>query len=244
VQGYVPEAGQERRFADYCREVKRPLIRKAMAPAAPSERRLVMVTSALPGEGKTFVTLNLALSLARERDFSTLLVDADLPKAHISRALGLEGEPGLIDALVDEKRDPEPLVVGTDVPGLTVLPAGRPTEQAAELVASARMHQIAASLAGRNPRRLVLFDSPPLLASSEARGLVQIPGLVLLVVRSGRTPREALLSALSYIDKHRVHGIVLNESHAATSSQYGNYGYYGYPDSGAGESAARLDVER
>jgi len=226
AEGYAPEHGQERRFADFCREIKRPLLRKALAADAPPERRLIMVSSALPGEGKTFITLSLAFSLARERDVSVLLVDADLPKGHISRALGLQHEPGLLDALADDKRNVDSLVVGTDVPGLTVLPAGRPNEGAAELITSARMAQIAASLVARNPRRLVLLDSPPLLVSIEARGLIQIPGLVLLVVRSGHTPRQALMDALAHVDSHKLHGVVLNESRLATQGDY--YGYQGY----------------
>ena len=226
AEGYAPEQGQERRFADFCREIKRPLMRKVLAPGAPAERRLVMVSSALPGEGKTFVTLSLAFSLARERDLSVLLVDADLPKGHISSALGLQHEPGLLDALADDKRNVESLIVGTDIPGLTVLPSGRPNEGASELITSARMTQIAAGLVARNPRRLVLLDSPPLLVSIEARGLIQIPGLVLLVVRSGHTPRQALADALAYVDSHKLHGVVLNESRLATQGDY--YGYQGY----------------
>jgi protein-tyrosine kinase len=225
AEGYAPEQGQERRFADCCREIKRPLMRKALAAGAPAEHRLVMVSSALPGEGKTFVTLSLAFSLARERDLSVLLVDADLPKGHISSALGLQHEPGLLDALADE-RNVESLIVGTDIPGLTVLPSGRPNEGATELITSARMTQIAAGLVARNPRRLVLLDSPPLLVSIEARGLIQIPGLVLLVVRSGHTPRQALADALAYVDSHKLHGVVLNESRLATQGDY--YGYQGY----------------
>jgi protein-tyrosine kinase len=239
AEGYAPEQGSETRFADFCREIKRHLLRKALAAEAPADRRLVMVSSALPGEGKTFVTLNLAFSLARERDLSVLLVDADLPKGHISRALGLEYEPGLLDALADERRNVESSVVGTDMPGLTVLPAGRPTDGAAELITSARMSQIAASLVARHPRRLVLFDSPPLLVSIEARGLIQIPGLILLVVRSGHTPCQALLDALVHVEKAKLQGVVLNESRVATQGDY--YGYYSYGEQGrgGGEAAGR-----
>jgi protein-tyrosine kinase len=235
AEGYAPEQGEERRFADFCREIKRPLLRKALAAEAPAERRLVMVSSALPGEGKTFVTLNLAFSLARERDLSVLLVDADLPKGHISRALGLEHEPGLLDALADDRRNVESSVVGTDIPGLTVLPAGRPNDGAAELITSSRMAQIAASLVARQPRRLVLFDSPPLLVSIEARGLIQIPGLVLLVARAGHTPRQALVNALAHVEKAKLHGVVVNESRVATEGD--PYGYYSY----GGERQSRAD---
>ena len=187
AQGELPEAGLERRFADYYREIKRPLVQAMLAGDARPESRLVLVTSALPGEGKSFTALNLALSVARERDVSVLLVDADLPKGHLSRTFGLQGVPGLLDALADESVEVDSLVVGTDIRGLEILPAGKAIEGAAELIASARMSQIATRLA-RHPRRLVLLDSPPLLASSEARALKQTPGRILIVTRAGRTP--------------------------------------------------------
>ena len=230
AQGELPEAGLERRFADYYREIKRPLIQAMLAPDAHPEARLILITSALPGEGKSFTALNLALSMATERDVSVLLVDADLPKGHLSRTFGLQGEPGLLDALADETVDVDSLVVGTDIRGLEILPAGRAVEGAAELVASARMSQIAARLA-RHPRRLVLFDSAPLLASSEARALKQIPGQILIVTRAGRTPRQALLDAIALIDKTKLHGLVLNDAHASSGDDY--YTHYGYSGYGA-----------
>lgn len=228
AQGELPEAGLERRFADHYREIKRPLIQAMLAGDARADSRLVLVTSALPAEGKTFTALNLALSVARERDVSVLLVDADVPKGHLSRTFGLQGEPGLLDALADETLDIDSLVMGTDIRGLEILPAGKPTEGAAELIASARMAQIAARLA-RHPRRLVLLDSPPLLASSEARALKQIPGQILIVTRAGRTPRQALLDAIALIDKTKLHGLVLNDANASNGDgYYSHYGYSGY----------------
>jgi exopolysaccharide/PEP-CTERM locus tyrosine autokinase len=234
AQGETPEAGQERRFADYYREIKRPLIQKALGAEARPESRLILVASALPGEGKTFTALNLALSIARERDVSVLLVDADVPKGHLSRALGIQDERGLLDALADEALDVESLVLGTDLKGLELLPAGRGAEGAAsELLASARMAQVAARLTARHPRRLVLFDSSPLLVSSEARALKQIPGQILIVTRAGRTPRQALLDAIALIDKTKLHGLVLNDAHVANGDGYSDYyGYYGYGAAG------------
>jgi len=232
AQGELPEAGLERRFADYYREIKRPLIQAMLAPDARADSRLILITSALPGEGKTFTTLNLALSIARERDVSVLLVDADLPKGHLSRTFGLRGSMGLLDALADESIDVDSLVVSTDVKGFELLPAGNAVEGAAELVASARMTQIAARLA-RHPRRMVLFDSAPLLASSEARAMKQIPGQILIVTRAGRTPRQALLDAIALIDKTKLHGLVLNDAHASSGDDY--YTHYGYSGYGAPE---------
>jgi protein-tyrosine kinase len=229
-QGELPERGQERRFADYYREIKRPLIQKALAGDALPDSRLILVTSALPGEGKTFTALNLALSIAHERDVSVLLVDADVPKVHLSLTFGIQDEPGLIDALANEALDVDSLVLGTDVRGLEVLSAGKAArETAAELIASVRMGQIAARLTARHPRRLVLFDSAPLLVSSEARALKQVPGEILLVTRAGRTPRQALLDAIALIDKAKLHGLVLNDAYIARGHDYyDHYGYSGY----------------
>ena len=231
-QGEIPEAGLERRFADYYREIKRPLIHAMLAADARADSRLIFITSALPAEGKTFTALNLALSVARERDVSVLLVDADVPKGHLSRTFGLQGAPGLLDALADETVDIDSLVVSTDVRGLEFLPSGNPVEGAAELLASARMGQIATRLA-RHPRRLVLLDCAPLLASSEARALKQLPGQILIVVRAGRTPRQALLDAIALIDNTKLHGLVLNDAHVSSGDGY--YSHYGYSGYGAKE---------
>jgi protein-tyrosine kinase len=224
---YLPEQGQERRFAEYCHRIKRPLIDRALAVGAAQELRLILLTSALPGDGKTFIVLSLALSMARERDISVLLVDGDLPKAQITRLIGLQNESGLLDALKEERLDVESLVLATDVANLEILPAGSPTDGAAELVASARMRDIATRLISYNPRRVVLFDSPPLLVSSEGRTLIQIPGQVVLVARAAHTPQRAVAEAIAHVDKKKLQGLVLNDAHVGQE-----HGYYGYGDYG------------
>jgi protein-tyrosine kinase len=228
AQGYLPDVAQERRFADWCHRVKRPIIEKAVAEAESDDARLILLTSALPGDGKTFITLNLALSMARERDISVLLVDGDLPCAQISRVLGIHNEPGLLNALRDERLDVESLVFDTEIPRLELLAAGSPPDGASELVASSRMREIAARLLSRDRQRLVLFDSPPVLVSSEARALMSIPGQIVLVARSSRTPQRAVVDAISQIDKKKLRGLVLND--ALVGSTHGYYGYgYDYP---------------
>lgn len=227
--GYLPQEGLERRFADHYRHIKRPLIEKALAGAA--DMRVILVSSALPGDGKSFTSINLAFSMARERDISVLLVDADAPRARISEVFGLRGKRGLLDALSDESLDVESLVIETDVRGLEILPAGKFLESAAELFASARMDQIAARLGARNPRRLIVLDSAPLLVSSEARALLRVPGQVVLVVRVNVTPRHAALEALSYVDKKKLQGLILN--HMPFRREGGYYGYAGYDEAGS-----------
>lgn len=227
--GFVPDENQERRFADQYRRIKRPILMQvqvltaAHAPGA----RFVLMASALPGDGKTFTSINLALSIARERDVSVLIMDADVAKPHISRIFGIDQEPGLLDALADDEIDIESLVLPTDVPGLSMLPAGRRHEAATELLASARMNQVITRLTARDPRRIVLLDSPPLLLSSESRALVQIAGQVVLVVRAGGTPRRAVQEAIEYIGDGKPLGLVLNQSLLALSEGYYGYGSYG-----------------
>ena len=224
--GYLPEQGQERRLADSCHRIKRPLIDRALGSSSAPDSRLILLSSALPGEGKTFLTLNLALSMARERDISVLLVDGDLPSTQISRVLGLRDQRGLLDALKDDGLDVESLVLDTDVSNLEVLPAGHPSEGAAELLASVRMRDIATRLISRHPKRLVLFDSPPLLVSSEARALAPIPGQIILVARARHTPRRSIVDAIAHIDKMKLQGLVLNDAYAL-GAEHSYYDYYG-----------------
>jgi protein-tyrosine kinase len=231
--GYLPDEGLERRFADHFRQIKRPLIDKALAGGAPM--RLIVVSSALPGDGKTFNSINLAVSIARERDLSVLLVDADTPRARISQVFDIRGERGLLDALADETLDVESLVVETDMRGFEILPAGTFIEGAPELIASARMEQIASRLAARNARQLILFDSPPLLISSEARALVRIPGQVVLVMHQGVTPLHAALDALAYVDRAKLQGVILNQAVVGQGVRY----YDGYYDHGYADETPR-----
>jgi len=230
-EGYLPAAGQEHRFADWCHRVKRPLIDRALASSAAEDARLVLLTSALPGDGKTLITLSLALSMARERDICVLLVDGDLPRAQVSHLLGIDRDAGLLNALHDDGLDVESLVHDTDVTGLQLLSAGAPAQGAAELLASARMREIVARLSARNPRRVILFDSPPVLVSAEARVLLAIPGQILLVARAGHTPQQAVIDAIAHIDKGKFRGIILNDAHVGDERGY----YYDYSRSGAGQ---------
>jgi exopolysaccharide/PEP-CTERM locus tyrosine autokinase len=236
ARGYLPEEDKDRQFADEYRKIKRPLIRKALAGAASAgaaDPRLIMVTSALPGDGKTFTSINLAFSLARERDISVVLVDADLLKPHVSRIFGVQQERGLTDALVDESLSIESLVIQSNVRGFSILPAGATEEGTSELLSSDRMRQVVKSLCANNPRRMVLLDSPPLLITTEGPALVSASGQVVLVIRAGLTPRRAVLDAIGMIDAERAGGIVLNEAQMGVMHGYYGYGYGNYGDAGA-----------
>ena len=234
ANGYLAEEGKERQFADHFRRIKRPLVEKAMSKNAAGEPRVIMITSALPGEGKTFSSINLALSMALERDVSVLLVDCDVAKRHVGEILGLKDDMGLLDALVNESLDVESLVVETNVPGLSVLPAGRRVETTAELLSSLRMKQLMIELCQHNPRRIVLLDSPPLLITNEGRALLKVAGQVVLVMRAGHTPRHAVQDAVALFGAEHAGGIILNHvGGGEASGYYYGYGTYGVDGNGA-----------
>jgi receptor protein-tyrosine kinase len=145
ASGYLPEQDNDRKFRDLYRQIKRPLLKKALRGTADEtgqDPRLIMVTSALPGDGKTFTSVNLALSLARERDVSVLLIDADLLKPQISRIFGITEARGLTDVLTDETSFPESVVIGTSIRGLSLMPAGSPVGGASELLGSGRVARL------------------------------------------------------------------------------------------------------
>jgi exopolysaccharide/PEP-CTERM locus tyrosine autokinase len=226
--GYLPEESEDRQFVDHYRRIKRPLVDKALSgQGAAGDPRIIMVTSSLPGDGKTFTSINLALSMALERDMSVLLVDCDVAKRHITEILGLKQESGLTDALLDESIDIESLVMQTNINGLAILPSGRRVDGTAELLSSNRMRQLINGLCVRNPRRVVLLDSAPLLITNEGRTLLKIAGQVVLVVRAGYTPRNALQDALALINEKQTGGLILNQFAAAADEEYYRYGPYG-----------------
>jgi len=228
ARGYFPEQDRDRHFADQYRRIKRPLIDKALAGEPPiGEARVIMVTSALPGDGKTFTSINLALSMALERDVSVLLVDSDVAKRHVSSIFGLQAHRGLLDSLVDDNVEAESLIVPTTTRGISILPAGTPTVGTTELLSSARMRKIVGNLCARNPRRIVLLDSPPLLITNEGSALVKIASQVVLVVRAERTPRQAVQAAVAMLDPQQTGGIVLNQVHGTANEGYYGYGSYG-----------------
>ena len=176
--------------------------------------------------------------MALERDISVLLVDCDVAKRHTSEILGMKQENGLLDVLVDDSVDVESLIVQTDLPGLSILPAGQRVESTAELLSSNRMRQTIASLCARNPRRIVLMDSPPLLITNEGRTLVKIAGQIVLVVRAGHTSRQALQDAVALFDEQQAGGLILNDVAVGSDGYYGygSYGSYGANGTNLNES--------
>ena len=213
-------------LADQFRRIKWPILESVMGKRDPDGHpaNIVMVTSSVAGEGKTFTSMNLALSIACEKDFSVLLVDADVAKRHSTRAFDVDDRTGLTEILGDATRDPEELVLGTQIRGLTFLPAGKRQELAPELFASQRMIDVIRTLRGTDPRRIVLFDTSPLLATNESQVLAKVVDQIVLVVRAEVTTQPMVLESVNLLDRSKEIRCVLNQAQGTELAEY----YYGY----------------
>ena len=229
--GLIAPEYHEHLLANQYRDIKRPLIAHAFGKRATriDGGNLIMVSSAVPGEGKTFTSINMALSMAQERDHEVLLVDADVAKPHTSEIFGAATERGLLDVLEDPNIAVESLILPTDVAGLKILPAGKPRHSATELLASSAMEQVVSTLSQLSVGQIVVFDSPPLLLTSEAKVLASLAGQVVLVVRAEETPQDAIAAALSSLDEDKAVNLILNQIRAGFEQYQYGYGYgYGY----------------
>lgn len=225
--GLFPPAGEEQRLAQQYRKIKRPLIANAIGQGAPKMPKgyLIMVASAMAGEGKSFTAVNLALSMSLEKDVNVLLVDADAPKPQLTHIFGLKGERGLLDVLRDPHLDVESVIRPTDVPKLSFLPAGTVSSEATELLASARMEHVAMQLGQHDSHRIVLFDTPPLMQTTESPAFTGVAGQIVVVVRAESTPQPVLLDALKLLEGRPGVSLVLNQSLRSAISAYYYYGY-------------------
>ena len=231
AKGMVTPEQPRSSIAEEFRVIKRPLLRNAtdVGPARIDNANLIMVTSAMPGEGKTFSAINLAISMAMELDYTVLLVDADVSRPSVFRQLGLPPERGLMDVLAGEVTDLSDVLLRTNIEKLSILPAGMPHQRATELLASENMNRLLKQIASRYSDRIVVFDSPPLLVTTESRVLATHMGQVVVVVESERTTHSSVKQALATIESCPIKLMMLNKSrHSGPGSYYG-YGYgYGY----------------
>ncbi len=228
--GVMPPEDATDRFREQFRRIKWPVlgsVTERIGPHGGVPANLIMLTSSVAGEGKTFVSFNLAESIAHEQDFSVLLVDADVAKRHLTRVLKTEERPGLTDALTNANLDAEDFILGTCTPGLLFLPAGRSITMAPELFASQRMADIITGLSGADRHRVILFDSSPLLATNESQLLAKLVDQVVLVVRAAATPQPVVLEAIGLLDRSKQIRCVLNQLGTGGPAEY--YYGYGYP---------------
>lgn len=227
----VPE-GSVTTLLEEFRIVKRQLLLQAAdlrrQKAGPIAQR-ILISSPHPGEGKTYCALNLALSIAAEKESEVLLVDADFAKPSVLSMLGLPGGPGLMDALMDENLDVAQCVLGTDIPGFWVLPAGEDTNTDSEYLSSSRTRRVLNRLTQGAPQRIIIFDSPPALAASPAAELAKHVGQAVVIVRADKTGQGALEDAIKLLDGCPNVQLLLNAAMFSPSGRrFGSY--YGYKD--------------
>ena len=229
--GYITPDQPRSRLADEFRVIKRPLLLNAQGKGAAKVDRanLVMVTSSVPGEVKTYASVNLALSIAAEFDNTVLLVDADTARPSVMERLGLQRSPGLIDVLQCAEPQLSDYILRTSIDRLTLLPSGSHHEHATELLASENMRRLLDDLATRYSDRIIVFDAPPLLPAPEARVLAARMGQIIFVVAADETSQGAMSEALGTIESCPVVMTLLNKTRrGAGDGYYGYGGGYGY----------------
>jgi receptor protein-tyrosine kinase len=210
------------------RLIKRRLLRKAFDENRPDDSisHLVMITSAKPREGKTFTSTNIAISISMEEDYNVLLVDADIRRQALRQNLGLEANQGFVDLLLNPSLDMADVLLRTNIPRLSVLPAGTMSDRAPELLASARMRDLIDDMARRYRDRIILFDTAPCLVSSDAATLAAHVGQVVFVVEAEQTQQHEIIAALNLISACPDISFILNKAQPLATTSYGGYGAY------------------
>lgn len=225
--GFVAPGDSNTQAVEEYRNIKRPLVSNAFGKGSEGITRpnLILITSSLPGEGKTFTAINLALSIANERDKQVLLIDADVARPSISRVLGIKSSPGLIDYLDREDVTFSDMVINTIMPGLRIIPAGKLHKHSTELLSSNKMALFAEELSNRYPDRLVIFDSPPLLAATQGEILAKLVGQVVLVIEAEKTMQSVVMESVDKLASCDVVLALFNKSKRNMDSGYYGYGY-------------------
>lgn len=208
------------------RIIKRPLLENVRGQTAvrPHRANLIMVTSAIPGEGKTQTAINLATSIAMELDHTVLLVEADVLRPSVLERVGVSSQKGLLDLLSNKSLDLSDVLLKTNIPKLTLLPAGTASSRSTELLASTAMDDLLEELASKYADRVIIFDTPPLLSTTESRVLAAHMGQVVMVVESGKTPISSVQQAFATVESHPVVLSMLNKYRGPKGKN--TYGYY------------------
>ena len=194
-------------------------------PAKGKPPRSILVTSALPGEGKSFVSTNLAVSIAQNINEHVLLVDGDIRKPSVHKYLGFDETPGLAEYLAEGKSLSD-VLLKTDISKLTVLPGGRPPHNPAELLSSREMSQLLQEVKERYSDRYIIIDSPPPQLTAETGAIARQVDAIIIVVKYGSTPRGIVEELVDTLGKEKIIGCVMNWFDMRSSTYYG-YGKYG-----------------
>jgi receptor protein-tyrosine kinase len=228
-RNFVAIATERRLIYEEFRVIKRKLINNAFGPLSSSLKHpnLILVTSSRPGEGKTFTSVNLALSIALEQDKTVLLVDADVLRPNVSRTLQISTPRGLTDYLSSDKLDVSDIMYSTNVERLKLITAGKPHHLSTELLASDKMIDLVQEFASRYPDRIVIFDAPPLLGVNETSVMAGMCGQAVVVLEENKTKLDELDKAISLLPKDLAVGFVINKAYYSRDKGYGyGYGYY------------------
>ena len=225
----MPSSGRSRTVEEF-RLVKRNLMTQWLQGNSISDQRsgrLIMVTSARPGEGKTFISLNLALAFASEKDVKALLVDLDTQHSSLQTILGIPGEQGIVDVLAGNRELSE-VLIQTNIPNLMVLPGGRGGPHVPELFSSNQMATLMAEMTQRFADRYIIIDTPPCMASSDAAALAPLVGQIVFIVEAHHTQQVEIEASLSMLSACSRISLLLNKSDAQAGEHFGSYGYYYY----------------
>jgi exopolysaccharide/PEP-CTERM locus tyrosine autokinase len=229
--GFATPGNSNTETIEEYRNIKRPLINNAFGNGSEgiSRSNLILITSSLPGEGKTFTAINLALSIANERDKKVLLIDADVARPSISKVLGINKSPGLIDYLDGTVINFSDIMIRTSFPDLSIIPAGKLHDYSTELLSSNKMILLLEELSNRYPDRIVIFDSPPLLAATQAEVLAKLVGQVVLVIEAEKTLQNVVMESVAKLATCDVVLAIFNKTKKNMDLNYYGYGYgYGH----------------
>ena len=225
--GFATPGSSNTEAIEEYRNIKRPLVNNAFGKGSLDITRanLILVTSSLPGEGKTFTAINLALSIANERDKKVLLIDADVARPSVSKVLGINETPGLIEYLDGADVNFSDIIVRTSIAGLAVIPAGKLHKYSTELLSSNKMALFVEELSNRYPDRIVIFDSPPLLAATQGEVLARLVGQVILVIEAEQTLQNVVMESVEKLAACDVVLALFNKAKRNMDINYYGYGY-------------------
>lgn len=223
----MPSSARSRTVEEF-RLVKRNLMTQLSQGSSIEDQRssrLIMVTSARPGEGKTFISLNLALAFASERDVKALLVDVDTQHSSLQTILGISTELGIVDVLAGNRELSE-VLIQTNIPNLMVLPSGRGGPHVPELFSSNQMAILMAEMTRRFADRYIIIDTPPCMASSDAAALAPLVGQIVFIVEAHHTQQMEIEASLSMLNACPRISLLLNKSDTMAGEHFGSYEYY------------------
>ncbi len=227
-RGFVSVESTRRLINEEYRAIKRKLLKNAFGALSTTlnNSNIIMVSSARPGEGKTFTAVNLALSIAAEKDKTVLLVDADVLRPNVSKTLRVKPRDGLMEYLLDEKQDISEVMYKTNIEKLRIIPAGKSHHLSTELLASQKMHETIDEIASRYPDRVVIIDTPPLIGINETAILTSFAGQAVVVTVEGKSRLSDISKATAQLNPDMAVGFVVNQAIISSDDQQGYYGYY------------------